>query len=143
MRNTADQFSFHRAAFYSQLKSKVGNVLAKVTALSINLNIDATTAHTLTPPTHKDGGARDYASTSTRAHSPLPLTNLSPPIHFPFRETDEKLADALNTDRDREPMGLPSLAILKLRRVQPKIFGKRGILVFQTSPTVLNPLKLP
>jgi hypothetical protein len=58
-------------------------------------------------------------------------------------ETDEKLADALNTDRDREPMGLPSPAILKLRRVQPKIFGKRGILVFQTSPTVLNPLKLP
>jgi hypothetical protein len=31
---------FCRAAFHSQLKSKVGNVLAKATALRINLNID-------------------------------------------------------------------------------------------------------
>ena len=52
-----DQFRFRRAAFYSQLKSKVGNILAKATALRINLNIyDAPIAshtHTLTPPTHK------------------------------------------------------------------------------------------
>ena len=31
-----DLFYFRRAAFYSQLKSKVGNILAKATALHIN-----------------------------------------------------------------------------------------------------------
>ena len=35
-----DLFHFRRAAFYSQLKSKVGTILAKATALRINLNID-------------------------------------------------------------------------------------------------------
>ena len=35
-----DQFCFRRAAFYSQLKSKVDNILAKTTALRININID-------------------------------------------------------------------------------------------------------
>jgi hypothetical protein len=35
-----DQFRFRRASFYSQLKYKVGNILAKATALRINLNID-------------------------------------------------------------------------------------------------------
>jgi hypothetical protein len=34
-----DLFHFRRTAFYSQLKSKVGNILAKATALRINLNI--------------------------------------------------------------------------------------------------------
>ena len=32
-----DQFRFRRAAFYSQLKSKVGNILAKAKALRITL----------------------------------------------------------------------------------------------------------
>ncbi len=45
-----DQFCFRRAAFYSQLQSKVGNILTKTTALRINLNIDgapiASRAHT-------------------------------------------------------------------------------------------------
>jgi hypothetical protein len=34
-----NQFRFRRAAFYSQLKSKVGNILAKVIVLYINLHI--------------------------------------------------------------------------------------------------------
>ena len=34
------QFHFRRAAFSSQLKSKVGNILVKATALRIILNID-------------------------------------------------------------------------------------------------------
>ena len=38
--NNQDQFRFRRAAFSSHLKSKVGNILVKVSALSINLNID-------------------------------------------------------------------------------------------------------
>jgi hypothetical protein len=33
-------FRFRRAAFYSQLKSKVGNILVKTAVLCINLNID-------------------------------------------------------------------------------------------------------
>jgi hypothetical protein len=35
-----DQFHFHRPAFSSQFKSKVGNILAKASALRIILNID-------------------------------------------------------------------------------------------------------
>ena len=35
-----DQFCLCRAAFYSQLKSKVGNIIAKATALRINSDID-------------------------------------------------------------------------------------------------------
>ncbi len=34
------QFHYRRAAFFSQLKSKVGNILAKASALRITLNID-------------------------------------------------------------------------------------------------------
>ena len=49
------QFHFKRAAFSSQLKSKVGNILAKAAALRITLNIDDTPVssdHTLTHHTH-------------------------------------------------------------------------------------------
>ena len=58
---------FRSAAFYSQLKSKVGYILAKSTNLLINLNkggapIAASHTHTLT----------------------LPVTNLSSHIHFPL-----------------------------------------------------------
>jgi hypothetical protein len=47
-----DLFHFRRTAFYSQLKSKVGNILAKATALRINLNIHGgpiASPHTLKP----------------------------------------------------------------------------------------------
>ena len=37
---TSGQFHFKRAAFSSQLKSKVGNILAEAAALRITLNID-------------------------------------------------------------------------------------------------------
>jgi hypothetical protein len=39
----ADMFNFGRAAFYSKLKSIVGNIITKATALRINLNIDGVT----------------------------------------------------------------------------------------------------
>jgi hypothetical protein len=39
---TSGLFHFRRAAFSSQLKAKVGNILAKAAALRINLNIDGT-----------------------------------------------------------------------------------------------------
>ena len=38
--STSGQFHYKRAAFSSQLKSKVGNILAKAAALQITLNID-------------------------------------------------------------------------------------------------------
>jgi hypothetical protein len=47
-----DQFRFCCAAFYSLLKSKVGNILVKATALGINLNVDGApiTSRTHTHP---------------------------------------------------------------------------------------------
>ena len=49
-----DQFHFRRAAFASQLKSRVDLTLAKAAALRINLNIDGTpiTSRTHTHPSH-------------------------------------------------------------------------------------------
>ena len=38
--STSGQFHYLRAAFSSQLKSKIGNILAKAAALRITLNID-------------------------------------------------------------------------------------------------------
>jgi hypothetical protein len=43
--STSGQFHYRRAAFSSQLKSKVGNILAKAAALRITLNI-ASKSHT-------------------------------------------------------------------------------------------------
>ena len=72
MQQNQDKIRFRRAAFYSQLKSKVGNILAKVTALRINLNIDdapiASRSHT-----------HPYHSQTSR----LVLTSLSLGIPFP------------------------------------------------------------
>jgi hypothetical protein len=50
-----DLIRLRRAAFYSQLKSKVGDILTKATALRIDLNFDGApmASHTLTPLTHK------------------------------------------------------------------------------------------
>ena len=46
--STSGQFHFKRAAFSSQFRSKVGNILAKAAALRITLNVDDTpvTRHT-------------------------------------------------------------------------------------------------
>jgi hypothetical protein len=38
--STSGLFHFRRAAFSSQLKSRVGNILAKAAALRVNLNLD-------------------------------------------------------------------------------------------------------
>ena len=50
-----DQFHFHRTAFSSHLKSMVGNILAKVSALRITLNLDGApvVSQTLTHHTRK------------------------------------------------------------------------------------------
>jgi hypothetical protein len=47
-------FHFHRAAFTSQLKAKVGSTLVKAAVLRINLNIDGVpiTSRTHTHPSH-------------------------------------------------------------------------------------------
>ncbi len=51
---TSGIFHFRRAAFSSQLKSRVGNILAKAAALRINLNIDGApvTSKSHTHPFH-------------------------------------------------------------------------------------------
>jgi hypothetical protein len=52
--STSGQFHYRRAAFSSQLKSKVGNILVKAAALSITLNIDGSpiTSRSHTHPSH-------------------------------------------------------------------------------------------
>jgi hypothetical protein len=67
-----DQFHFHRAAFHSQLKSKVGNILAKTTALRINLNIDDApiSSRTHTHPSHSQTSR--LLSTSLSLGTPFP-----------------------------------------------------------------------
>ena len=62
-----DQFPFHHTAFYSNLKSKVDNILAKASVLCTNLVL------------HR---WRPYRFTHT--HTLPPLTKLSPPFYFPF-----------------------------------------------------------
>jgi hypothetical protein len=53
---------FRRAAFYSQLKSKVGSIRAKATVLRINLDIDG-------------------APIASHKHThPRTLSNISPPL---------------------------------------------------------------
>ena len=52
--STSGQFHYKRADFSSQLKSKVGNILAKTVALWITLNIDVSpvTSRSHTHPSH-------------------------------------------------------------------------------------------
>ena len=68
------QFRFRRAAFYSQIKSKVGNILTKTTTLHINLNIDdapiASRAHT--HPSHSQTPRHLFTSLSLGASPPTP-----------------------------------------------------------------------
>jgi hypothetical protein len=52
--STSDQFLFKRVVFSSQLRSKVGNILVKVAALRITLNVDTTpvSSRSHTHPSH-------------------------------------------------------------------------------------------
>ncbi len=54
------QFHYRRAAFSSQLKSKVGNILVKASALRITLNIDGTpiASRSHTHPSHSQTSSR-------------------------------------------------------------------------------------
>ena len=56
VQSTSGQFHFRRAAFSSQLKSKVGNILAKAVALRIILNIDGApvVSRSHTHPSHSE-----------------------------------------------------------------------------------------
>jgi hypothetical protein len=69
-----DHFRFRRAAFYSQLKFKVSYILAKATALRINLNIDgapiASLAHT--HASHLQTFLLLFTSPSLGTRAPLP-----------------------------------------------------------------------
>ena len=62
--------SFRRAAFYSQLKSTVGNIFAKATALRINLDIDDSTI--TSEHTHPSHSQTSLLSTSLSLGTPFP-----------------------------------------------------------------------
>ena len=53
--STSGLYHYKRAAFSSQLRAKVGNILTKVAALRITLNVDdaPVTSRSLTHLTHK------------------------------------------------------------------------------------------
>ena len=69
-----DQFCFRRAAFYSQLKSKVDNILAKTTTLRININIDDApiASHAHTHPSHSQLKPLAYYSLPSPSVPPSP-----------------------------------------------------------------------
>jgi hypothetical protein len=72
--NPGVQFHFHRAAFLTQLKSKVGLALAKAAALRINLNLDgapiASKSHTR--PSHSQTSRLLTSSLSLGVPVPRP-----------------------------------------------------------------------
>jgi hypothetical protein len=70
--STSGHFTFCRAVFSSQLKSKVGNILAKVTALRITLNIDGATvaSRSHTHPSHSQTSRLLTSSLSLGVQSP-------------------------------------------------------------------------
>jgi hypothetical protein len=69
-----DQFHFRRAAFSSMLKSRVGNILVKESALRINLNLDgepiASKSHT--HPSHSQSSRLLTSSLSLGVSVPRP-----------------------------------------------------------------------
>ena len=72
-----DQFRFRCPAFYSQFKSKVGNILGKDTVLCINLNMMTPLelhTHTGTHPSH--------SQTSRLLFTSLSLGTPLPPLHL-------------------------------------------------------------
>ncbi len=74
MQHIQDLFRFRRTAFFSQLESKVYNILTrlKVTTLRINRNIDGVTiaSHTHTHPSHSQTSR--LLSTSLSLGIPFP-----------------------------------------------------------------------
>jgi hypothetical protein len=72
--NPSDQFHFHRTAFSSMFKSRVGNILAKAAALRINLNLDgspiASKSHT--HPSHSQTSRLLTSSLSLGVPVPRP-----------------------------------------------------------------------
>ena len=72
--STSGQFHFHRAAFSSGLKSKVGLPLANAAALRINLNIDGApiTSKSHTHPSHSQTSRLLTSSLSLGVPVPRP-----------------------------------------------------------------------
>ena len=69
-----DQFHYRRTAFSSQLKSRVGDILAKAAALRITLNLDGTpiTSKSHTHPSHSQTSCLLISSLSLG----VPVTNI-------------------------------------------------------------------
>ena len=67
-------FHFRRAAFSSMLKSKCGNIVAKVSALRVNLNLDGTpiASNSHTHPSHSHSSRLLTSSLSLGVPVPRP-----------------------------------------------------------------------
>ena len=78
-----NSFRFRRTTFYSLLKSKVGNILAKSTDLRINLNIDGASiaSHTHTSPTEVET-RRDVCDSGTEGTRDIETTIFDPASDF-------------------------------------------------------------
>ena len=72
--NPSSQFHFHRAVFASMLKSRVGKILPKAAALSINLNLDGTpiASKSHTHPSHSQTSRLLTSSLSLGVPVPRP-----------------------------------------------------------------------
>ena len=78
------QFHFRRAAFSSHLKARVGNILAKATALRITLNLDGApiVSQTHTHPSHSQTSRLLTSSLSLGVPVPRPTHGVSEACRF-------------------------------------------------------------
>ena len=85
---TQTNFHFHRAAFSSQLKSKVGHILTKTVVLRTNLNIDDTPipSRSHTHPSHVKEPLNQLLPESTM----IPPFRVKPPLDRPVPFTNRR-----------------------------------------------------
>jgi hypothetical protein len=72
--STSGQFHYRFAAFSSQLKSKIGNILTKSVTLRITLNIDGTPVSSRSPTQSSHSPASRLLTSSLSLGVPVPRT---------------------------------------------------------------------
>jgi hypothetical protein len=78
---TSGLFHFHRTAFSSRIKSKIGNIVAQAVALRIVLNIDGTPIPSKLESSHTHPS---HSQTSRLLTSSLSIFRCSSPPHNPL-----------------------------------------------------------
>ena len=93
-----NQFHYRHATFFSQLKSKVGNILAKVAALRFNLNIyaESIVSRSHTHPSH--------SQTSLLLTSSLSLDDPRPPFNPVYARRLDTSVLAFSLSLQRHPL---------------------------------------